>query len=163
MLEVTKPGFSFIVFLYISFDWWMCAFVVLGLLFPYQAWRLAWGTCPKWPILCRVGCKTTTQSTYVTCQRDRNNKNINAHDILDMVVLFTKSNLVGSVIFVSSRQCGILVTSSYVCSQLRLAWCLVKCRLYVTCSVFLCSCIYTVFRFDWLQHDSRWCVKHWFD
>jgi len=40
----------------------MCAFVVLGLVFPYQAKRLAWGTSPKWPILCRVGCKTTTQS-----------------------------------------------------------------------------------------------------
>jgi len=40
----------------------MCAFVVLGLVFPYQARRLAWRTSPKWPILCRVGCKTTTQS-----------------------------------------------------------------------------------------------------
>jgi len=99
----------------------MCAFVVLGLLFPYQARRLAWGTSLKLPVLCRVGCKTTTQSTYDTCQRDRNNKNINAHDILDMLVLFTKSNLVGSVIFVSSRQCGILMTSSCVCSELRLA------------------------------------------
>jgi len=25
----------------------MCAFVVLGLVFPYQAKRLAWGTSPK--------------------------------------------------------------------------------------------------------------------
>jgi len=32
----------------------MCAFVVLGLVFPYQAKRLAWGRSPKWPILCRV-------------------------------------------------------------------------------------------------------------
>jgi len=40
----------------------MCAFVVLGLVFPYQAKRLAWGTSPKWPILYQVGCKTTTQS-----------------------------------------------------------------------------------------------------
>jgi len=36
----------------------MCAFVVLGLVFPYQAKRLAWRTSPKWPILCRLGCKT---------------------------------------------------------------------------------------------------------
>jgi len=36
----------------------MCAFVVLGLVFPYQAKRLAWGTSAKWPIFCRVGCKT---------------------------------------------------------------------------------------------------------
>jgi len=39
-----------------------CAFVVLGLVFPYQVERLAWGTSPKLPILCRVGCKTLTQS-----------------------------------------------------------------------------------------------------
>ena len=32
----------------------MCAFVVLGTVFPYQAKRLAWGTSPKWPVLCRV-------------------------------------------------------------------------------------------------------------
>jgi len=38
----------------------MCAFVVLGLVFPYQAKRLAWGAYPKWPILCRVRRKTTT-------------------------------------------------------------------------------------------------------
>ena len=36
------------------FDLWMCAFVVLGLVFPYQAKRLAWGMSPKWPILCQV-------------------------------------------------------------------------------------------------------------
>jgi len=40
----------------------MCAFVVLGLVFPYQAKRLAWGTSLKWPILCRVGRKALTQS-----------------------------------------------------------------------------------------------------
>jgi len=40
----------------------MCAFVVLGLVFPYQAKTLAWGTSTKWPILCRVGCKTLTRS-----------------------------------------------------------------------------------------------------
>jgi len=36
----------------------MCAFVVLGVVFPYQAKRLAWGTSSKWPILCQVGRKT---------------------------------------------------------------------------------------------------------
>jgi len=40
----------------------MCAFVVLHLVFPHQAKRLAWGTSPKWPVLCWVGRKTTTQS-----------------------------------------------------------------------------------------------------
>jgi len=30
--------------------------------FPYQAKRLAWEMSPKWPVLCRVGCKTLTQS-----------------------------------------------------------------------------------------------------
>jgi len=29
----------------------MCAFAVLGLVFPYQAKRLAWGMSMKWPIL----------------------------------------------------------------------------------------------------------------
>jgi len=38
----------------------MRAFVVLGLVFPYQAKRLAWGTSPKRLILCRVGRKPTT-------------------------------------------------------------------------------------------------------
>jgi len=37
----------------------MRAFVVLGLVFSYQAKRLAWGTSPKWPILRH---KTTTKS-----------------------------------------------------------------------------------------------------
>ena len=52
------------ILLYISFDWWMCAFVVFVLVCPYQAKRLAWGTYPKWPILCGVGVghKTSTQS-----------------------------------------------------------------------------------------------------
>jgi len=36
----------------------MCAFVVLGFVFPYQAKRLALETSPKLPILCRVGRKT---------------------------------------------------------------------------------------------------------
>ena len=39
----------------------MCAFVVLGFVFSYQAKRLVWEvTSPKWPILCWVGCKTLT-------------------------------------------------------------------------------------------------------
>jgi len=41
----------------------MCAFVMLVLVFPYQTKRLAWGTSQKWPILCWMGCKTTTLST----------------------------------------------------------------------------------------------------
>jgi len=40
----------------------MCAFVVFCLVFRCQAKRLAWGTSPIWPILCRVGRKTLTQS-----------------------------------------------------------------------------------------------------
>ena len=55
--------------LYISFDWWICAFVVLGLVFPYWAKRLAWGTSLKWPILCQVGRKTTTQSISLKWQK----------------------------------------------------------------------------------------------
>jgi len=43
----------------------MCAFVVLGLFFPYQAKRLAWGTSPKWPILCHVGHKTSASNQPV--------------------------------------------------------------------------------------------------
>jgi len=31
--------------------------------FPYQAKILAWGMSPKWSTLCRVGHKTSTQST----------------------------------------------------------------------------------------------------
>jgi len=44
----------------------MCASVVLGLVFPYQAKRLSWRTFPKWPILCWVGRKTTTQSISIS-------------------------------------------------------------------------------------------------
>jgi len=40
----------------------MHAFVVLGLVFAYQAKRLVWGTFTKWPIVCGVGHKTLTQS-----------------------------------------------------------------------------------------------------
>jgi len=40
----------------------MCAFIVLSLVFLYWAKRVAWWMSPKWPILCRVGRKTTTQS-----------------------------------------------------------------------------------------------------
>jgi len=45
----------------------MCAFAVLGLVFPYQAKRLAWGTSPKWPVWCWVGRETTTQSISQAC------------------------------------------------------------------------------------------------
>jgi len=45
--------------------WYNSAFVVLGLAFPYQAKRLAWETPWKWPILCRVGHKTTTQPSHI--------------------------------------------------------------------------------------------------
>ena len=56
--------------LYISFDWWICAFVVLVLVCLYQAKRLAWGTCPKWPILCWVGVghKTSISQSIVKDQ-----------------------------------------------------------------------------------------------
>jgi len=43
----------------------MHAFVVLCLVFQSQAKRLAWKTSLKWPILCRVGHKTLTQSISV--------------------------------------------------------------------------------------------------
>ena len=36
--------------------------LLLGLVFPYQTKRLVGETSPKWPILCRVGHKTATQS-----------------------------------------------------------------------------------------------------
>ena len=45
----------------------MCAFVVLGLVFPYQAKRWAWGLSLKLPILCWVGHKTLTQSIGDWC------------------------------------------------------------------------------------------------
>ena len=41
---------------------WMCASVMLCLVCPYQAKRLALETSPKWPILCQVRRKTLTQS-----------------------------------------------------------------------------------------------------
>jgi len=44
---------------------------VLGLVFPYQARRLAWGTSPKWPVLCRVGRITGTQSINQSIIMDR--------------------------------------------------------------------------------------------
>ena len=40
------------------FYWWMCAFVVLGLVFPYEAKRLSWGTSPKCAVFYWVGRKT---------------------------------------------------------------------------------------------------------
>ena len=46
----------------------MRAFVVLGLIFPYQAKRLACGTYPKLPVLCCVGRKSfnsTNQSMLI--------------------------------------------------------------------------------------------------
>jgi len=54
---------------------WMCAFVLLGLVFPYQGKRMAWGTSRKWSILRRAECKTTTESINqcrshsLTCSR----------------------------------------------------------------------------------------------
>ena len=45
------------------FDWWMRGFVVLGLVFFHIKPRDWLGeTSPKWPISCRAGRKTTTQS-----------------------------------------------------------------------------------------------------
>jgi len=61
-LNLALVFFAYFVLLYISSDRWMCAFVVLDLVFPYQAKRLAWRTSPKWPIMCCVERKTTTQS-----------------------------------------------------------------------------------------------------
>jgi len=43
----------------------MCAFVVLGLVFPYEGKRLILGTSLKWPSLCGVGHKTLTQSITI--------------------------------------------------------------------------------------------------
>ena len=44
---------------------WMCAFVLLRLVFPYQAKRMAWGTSRKWSILRRAERKTTSQPINV--------------------------------------------------------------------------------------------------
>ena len=55
--------FVYFVLWYISFDRWMRAFVVLCLVFLLTKPRDWLGeTFPKWPMLCRVGRKTTTQS-----------------------------------------------------------------------------------------------------
>jgi len=40
----------------------MCDFVVSGLVFSIPSREVGLGTSPKWPILCWVGRKTTTQS-----------------------------------------------------------------------------------------------------
>jgi len=48
---------------YISIDWWMRAFVALGLVFFHTKPRDWLGEkSPKWPVLCRVKRKTTTPS-----------------------------------------------------------------------------------------------------
>ena len=57
------------------FEWWVRAFLVLGLVLPHQAKRLAGGTSPKWPVLCRVGHKTLTQALNGTCSTDFNCEN----------------------------------------------------------------------------------------
>ena len=63
----------------------MYAFAVLGLVFPYQAKRLAWGTSPNWPVLCWVGRKTTTQSMYPVVKSVRSLKVVEVawHDSAD--------------------------------------------------------------------------------
>ena len=47
----------------------MRAFVVFGFVYPSWAKWLAWGSSPKWPILCRVERKTLPQSIteWVLC------------------------------------------------------------------------------------------------
>jgi len=46
----------YFVFWYISFDWWIRAFVVLGLVFfPYQAKRLAWGNVSEMTQFLSIG------------------------------------------------------------------------------------------------------------
>jgi len=54
----------------LSFDWQMCAFVVLGSVFAHQAKRLALARGNvseiKLPILCPVGRKSPTQSIRPT-------------------------------------------------------------------------------------------------
>ena len=64
--KVTKLALLFCV--YFSFDRRMRAFVVLGLVFSTPSQRLVGGNAPKRPILCRVGRKTTTQSTSCVVQ-----------------------------------------------------------------------------------------------
>jgi len=79
----------------------MCAFIVLGLVFPYQAKRLAWGTSLKWPVLCRAGCKTTTQSTqskYFSCDCVTNlHPNRNPTD-LKYKIRFQRMQIFGGVV-----------------------------------------------------------------
>ena len=55
--------------LYISFDWRVCAFVVLGFVFPYQAKRLGWERPQNELLLYRARRKTTTQliSHHLCC------------------------------------------------------------------------------------------------
>jgi len=49
--------------LYISFDWWMCAFVVcVTFSFSIPIQEIGLGAFLKWLILCRVGRKTTIHS-----------------------------------------------------------------------------------------------------
>ena len=57
--------------LYISFDWWMRAFVVLGLVFSIPDQEIGLWKCRRGDfILCRVGSKTTTRSvSYLACHR----------------------------------------------------------------------------------------------
>ena len=54
------------------FVFFCCTFLLIGecvlllcfgFIFPYQAKRLAWGTSPKWPILCWVVHKTLTSNS----------------------------------------------------------------------------------------------------
>jgi len=52
--------FSF-VFYYISFDWWMCAFVV-RFCFSIPSQEIGLENVPRWPVLYWVGRRTTTQS-----------------------------------------------------------------------------------------------------
>jgi len=66
---MTKPGFSFcVLILCCSIFCYGCMFALLTFcvcfIFEYLSWPRDWlgRTSPKWPILCRVGCKTTTQS-----------------------------------------------------------------------------------------------------
>jgi len=62
--ETTKPGFYVCLFCVVVHFFWLvnCAFVVLALVFSIPSQQMAWETSPKWPILCRVGRETLTQS-----------------------------------------------------------------------------------------------------
>ena len=67
--KATIPGFSILRLdcVVVRFFWlWMCAFVALGLVFFHTKPRDSLGeTSPKWPILCRVGRKTTTHQSWL--------------------------------------------------------------------------------------------------